>query len=503
MAMLAACILVALSAGPAAAQAAQDTLRIAWRDAIPDLDPYYNSERTGLVVAQHAWDTLIYRDPATFQLRPQLATSWRYVDDTTLEFTLRPGVTFHDGSPFTADDVVYTVQVATGQVTTPGKTVAVPSNYAYLAGAERVDDAHVRLHLKYVFPAALEYIALTLPILPHAYRERVGADFSQHPVGTGPYRITDVDGTKSITLERNDAYFDGPKGKPAIKRLAIAEVADASAELAALLGGEADWIWMFSPDQLDALSRQPNLQVMRHEAMRVGYMTMDAAGRTGADNPLTNVKVRQAIMAAVDRETLSRQFMPGGRVLDAPCYPTQFGCDQSAATRYAYDPAAARKLLADAGYPDGFDTTMVGYLLPQWMTAIQGYLAAVGIRAKVEDLQVGDAVRRSNAGQNPLDLGSWGSYSINDVSAFLPVFFGGGGQDYARDPEVERLVRQGGATTNPDQRRAAYTAAIQRITDQAYVMPLFTYVITYAMTKEVNFKPYADELPRFYLTSWR
>ena len=485
-------------ADPAAAQKAQDTLRVAWRDAVPNLDPYYNSLRTGLVVANQAWDTLIYRDPETFQLKPLLAASWRYVDDTTLEFALRPGVTFHDGSPFTADDVGYTVQVAT---TDP--QVAVPSNYGFIAGAERVDDLHVRLKLKRVFPAALEYVATVLPILPRAYRERVGAGFSRAPVGTGPYRIAQVDGLSSISLERNETYFDSPKGKPAIKRVLIREVADTAAELAAILGGEADWIWQFGPEQSESLGRQPKVQVTRQESMRVSYMTMDAAGRTGAGNPLTNQKVRQAIMMAVDRDALARQFMPGGRVLEAPCYPTQFGCDQAHATHYAYDPAAARKLLADAGYPDGFDTKMVGYLLPQWQAAIQGYLAAVGIRAQVEQLQTAAAVQSSIEGCNPLDLGSWGSYSINDVAAFLPGFFGGGGQDYARDPDVERLVAAGGDTTDPNQRRAAYGDAIRRITEQADFMPLFTDVTTYAVSREVRFKPYADEMPRFYLMSWQ
>ena len=498
-AMLMACGLAGIGGtAPAAAQKAQDTLRIAWRDAVPNLDPYYNSLRTGLILSQHAWDTLIYTDPETLQLKPLLATSWRYVDDTTLEFTLRPGVTFHDGSPFTADDVVYTVQVATTD-----KQVAVPSNYEFIAGAERVDDLHVRIKLKNVFPAALDYIAMVLPILPKAYRERVGAAYSEHPVGTGPYRITAVDGVSSISLERNDAYFGGPKGKPPIKRLLIREVADTAEELAMIQGGQADWIWQFGPEELDTLGRNPNLQVTQQESMRVSYMNMDAAGRTGEGKPLTDVKVRRAIMMAVDRQALSRRFMPGGRVLDAPCYPTQFGCDQAVATRYAYDPAAARKLLADAGYPDGFDTKMVGYLLPQWQTAIQGYLAAVGIRAQVEQLSTADGTQSSIEGRDPLDLGSWGSYSINDVSAFLPHFFTGGDQDYTRDPEVERLVRQGGATTNPDQRRAAYRAAIQRISEQADFMPLFTDVTTYAMGKDVDFKSFADELPRFYLTRWR
>ena len=487
-----------LSAADAHAQKSADTLRVVWRSAIPNIDFYYNSLRTGLVVAHHVWDTLVYRDPETFQLKPLLATSWKYADDTTLEFELRQGVTFHDGSPFTADDVVYTVNSVLND-----KQVSVPSNYAFIDHAEKVDDFHVRIKLKRVFPAALEYFAMVLPIYPEAYRERVGDDFSKHPVGTGPYKTTKVDGTAEIDLERNDAYFDGPKGKPAIRSIVIKEVADATDELTAILGGQADWIWEFSPDQIEQLGHAPNLQVQTGESMRVVYMNMDAAGRTG-ETPLMNQKVRQAIMYAVDRQTMAKQFMPGGgRVLDAPCYPTQFGCDQAIAVKYNYDPAKARALLAEAGLPEGFETEIVGYQLPQWQGAVQNYLAAVGIRARVTQLQAGAVVQRSIEGKNPLEVSSWGSYSINDVSAFLPPFFGGGAQDYARDPEVEKLVEQGGDTVNPDERRAAYSAAIKRITEQAYFMPMFTFVVPYAMTKQLNFKAQPDELPRFYLSSWK
>ena len=378
-----------LPLGGAHAQKSLDTLRVAWRNGVPNLDPYYNLQRTGLVVAHHVWDTLVNRDPETLQLRPQLALSWRYADPTTLEFDLRPGVTFHDGSALTAEDVVYTVGVA---LTDPH--VAVPSNFSFIEGAEQVDALRVRLRLKRVFPAALEFIAMTLPILPKTYRERMGADFAANPVGTGPYRVTRTDGAARIDLERNNAYFAGPKGKPPIRRVVIHQVENAAAELAALADDRADWIWDFGADQLDALNRVPAVQTMRQESMRVGYLNLDAAGRTGEGNPLTDLRVRQAVMHAIDRTALSRQFMPGGRVLDAPCYPTQFGCDQAAATKYEYDPARAKQLLAEAGYPNGFETEIVGYLLPQWQGAMQNYLAAVGIKAKVTQLQVGAVVHR-------------------------------------------------------------------------------------------------------------
>jgi peptide/nickel transport system substrate-binding protein len=100
-------------------------------------------------------------------------------------------------------------------------------------------------------------------------------------------------------------------------------------------------------------------------------------------------------------------------------------------------------------------------------------------------------------------MGSWGSYSINDVSAILPYFFTGGGDDYTHDPQIEKLIRQGDSTVDPDERRKFYSEAIRLITSNADWLPLFTFVTTYGLTKNLSFKPYMDELPRFYLSAWR
>jgi peptide/nickel transport system substrate-binding protein len=489
-------------ASPAMAQKSADTLRVAWRDQITDIDPYYNSLRTGLVVAHHAWDTLIYRDPEGFVMKPALATSWKWVDDTTLEFELRPNATFHNGDPVTSADVVYTIGIATD----PSTGLAAPSNYVWIAGAEALSPTKVRIKLKNAFPAALEYISFVLPIYPKAYREKVGRDgYRREPIGAGPYKFTKADNVAQLELERYEGYYEGSgKGRPAIKKLIIKQVQDASTELTQLLGGQVDWIWQFNPDQFDKIAAVPTLTAQRQEAMRILHLGLDAAGRSGEKNPLTNVLVRKAIWYAIDRQAFARQLVQGGaRVPDAPCYFTQFGCDQDATTKYEYNPEKAKALLAEAGYPNGFETELVSSLLPSWLGALQNYLGAVGIKVKLSQVQVMAGITRWQKGETPLYLSSWGSYSINDVSAIMPYFFSGTAEDYARDPELIQALKDGGAVVDPAARKIAYAKATKIITEKAYWLPISTYVTTYGLSRQLNFKAYPDEMPRWFLSSWK
>ena len=491
-------------AQPAFAQKSADTLRIQFVDAVPNLDMYFNSQRTGLILAHHAWDMLVHRDPATFEIKPALATDWKFAEDNSLDLTIRQGVKFHDGSTLSADDVVYTINM----VANPDSKVATPSNYAWIDKAEKTGDYGVRIKMKRPTPAALEYLAMVTPIHPKAYREKVGPEgFAAKPVGAGPYKIVKNEQGKEVVFERFDDYWAGsPKGKPAIKTLHVRFVPDLATEVTELLAQRTDWIWNINPDQIESINKMPHLQAVRQESMRIGYLQIDAAGRTGKDNPLTKLKVRQAIWHAIDRQEMANKLVQGGsRVPQAPCFPSQFGCDADAAVKYAYDPAKAKALLAEAGFANGFDIELVTYVaVTSWTAAIQNYLQAVGIRAKITQMQVAPAIQKSWRGEAPLYHGSWGSYSINDVSAIFPVMYGKDAPDnYSRDPELEKLVADGGNTSDPAARKTAYAAAVKLMTDKAYWLPLFTYVNAYAFSKQLEFKTYPDELPRFYFAKWK
>jgi peptide/nickel transport system substrate-binding protein len=243
---------------------------------------------------------------------------------------------------------------------------------------------------------------------------------------------------------------------------------------------------------------------LRFDTMRVHFMTIDAAGRTGADNPLTKLKVRLAVITAIDRATMAKQLIQGdSQVIDTPCFPSQFGCDVSAAVKYPYDPAKAKQLLAEAGYPNGFDTELISYNSPQINAVLQNYLKAVGINLRIQQLQIGAAIQKAQAGEAPLYCGAWGSNSINDVSAFMPYFLGGGLEDYARDPDVQDLLKKAGATIDPEVRRQAYGEAIRVATERVDFVPLFSAVRYVAFSKQLTFQGFPDDLPRFYLSSWK
>lgn len=475
-----------------------DVLRVSWQDRLDTLDPYRTALRTGLMLAHEMFDCLLDRDPETFQLNPLLAESWRQEDERTLLFQLRAGVTFHDGSPFEAEDVAATVRTVLSD-----PHVGIPSNYAWLAGAQANGEREVRLHLAHPFPAAAEYVAMVLPILPRAVAsaERRVA-LAEAPVGTGPYRLEEIDaaGTLHLTAFAPEGGGGSPKGVPAIGRLRIRQNGGTGGPFDDLMDGLADWIWQLTPAQVRDVAARPDLQLMRSDSMRVFYLSFDSAD----GGPFSRVDFRRAACFALDRTQLAQDTVGGSaRPAVAPCAPTQFACDASVAIRYPHDPARARALLQQAGFPDGIETELVTYVRPEIGQAVAAALAEGGIRARLSVLPAVEALARVAARTAPLFLGSWGSSSINDISAFLPPFFEYGPLDMTRDPAVASLVADAGLTVDTERRRGLYQQAIERITEEAFFLPLFVDPATYGISRRLAFRPMPDELPRFYRATWR
>ena len=487
------------AAGSAWADKSNDTLNVAFTKELENVDSYFNSAREGVVLMRAIWDGLIYRDPVTNEYKGNLAESWTWVDDTTLEFKLRQGIKFHNGEPFNADDVVYTVNF----VAKEENGVKTQRNVNWMKSAEKIDDYTVRIHLKDKFPAAIEYLAGPVAIYPNEYYAEVGpSGMGLKPVGTGPYKVTEVVPGQHFVLERNEDYFDGPKGKATIGKVDIRTIPDVNTQMAELFSGTLDLIWQVPADLADRLSSMEQFTVANESTMRVVYITMDAAGRTGADTPFTKLKVRQAVNYAIDRKTLVSALLQGkSQVIWTPCFPSQFGCDQDV-KHYDYNPEKAKELLAEAGYPDGFTTEFYAYRDREYAEAIALYLNAVGIKTDFKMLQYSALREISMKGEVPIAFQTWGSYSINDASAMVSQYFKHGTLDDARDDQVLADLNVADSATDPEVRKEYYSKALKRIADEAYWAPMFSYNTNYVFTKEVSYTPTADEVLRFTTMTW-
>jgi peptide/nickel transport system substrate-binding protein len=489
------------ASGSALAGKADDTLNISFTKELENVDGYFNSSREGVIMQRTVWDSLLYRDPETGEYKGNLATDWKWVDDVTLDLDLRKGVKFHNGADFTADDVVYTVN----WVVDPAHGVKTQRNVNWMKSAEKLDDYKVRLHLKAPFPAAFEYLSGPVPIYPHEYYAKVGpSGMGQNPVGTGPYKVVSVEPGKHFVLEKFDGYFkDSPKGQPKIGHLDIRTIPDINTEAAELFSGGLDWIWQVPADQAEKLKEMDQFTVANESTMRIGYIDMDAAGRTGEKNPMTDVRVRRAVAHAIDRQAIVDGLLKGkSKVVDAACFPTQFGCTDDV-TKYDYDPEKAKELLAEAGYPDGFTIDFYAYRDREYAEALANYLNAVGIKTNFKLLQY-SALRELRMKQGtPMSFQTWGSYSINDASAIVSQFFKLGSLDTARDEEIKGWLDVADSSIDPEKRKEYYAKAFKKIADQAYWVPLFSYNANYVFTKDLDYTPTTDAIPRFFQMSWK
>jgi peptide/nickel transport system substrate-binding protein len=481
---------------------ANDTLVYASDSEVENISSYHNSLREGVIIARMVWDTLLYRDPKSGEFKPQLALSWKWESPTALVLDLRQNVSFHNGDKFSADDVVFTFNYV---ISAESKAVT-RQNTDWIKGVEKLGNYRVRINLVAPFPAALEYLSGPTPIYPAAYFKKMGLEgFSKAPIGTGPYRVTSVTPGQGVTMVKNTAYFkDSPQGQPRIGNLKFMVIPDPETRVAQLMTGAVDWVWRVPADQADSLRSMPNITVQSGETMRVSYLTLDSMGTSTAKSPFKDVRVRQAINYAVNRNGLANSLVRGGsQPVYAPCFRTQFGCETKSVVKYDYNPAKAKALLAEAGYPNGFDTDIYAYREREYAESLIGDLRKIGINARLHYLKYAAMIAEYRAGRTPITFQAWASNTVNDISAFTGVWFKGGTDDTAKDPLVIKWLTSADNSTDPAVRKENYGKALELISRQAYWAPLVTYSANYAYTSALNFQAYPDELPRFYEASWK
>lgn len=496
-------VAVVANAGLASAQQAENKLRWASTVSITAPDPYYNFHREAMILnGQLVWDTLIHRDPETGEYEPLLAKSWEWVDDVTLVFELREDVNFHDGRNMTSADVVYTYNY----ISDPANRINVQSNVNWVESAEALDEYSIQLNLKAPFPPALEYIASLHAILPEGfYGENQSPDVNGGLIGTGPYTFDEFIPGTSMTVSKWEGYFEGsPKGDPALEEIEYRSIPDQSTQMAELMSGGLDWIWYVPADQAEPLSTVPDVIVNPAETMRISFLSFNLRERDEG-NPLEDIRVRQAIAHAIDRETIVAQVVgQGSNVIPAPCFRTQFGCEADV-PQFEYDPERAKELLAEAGYENGLSLDLVANASRDraWSEAVGGYLSAVGVNLNIQMLQYAALSERVAGNGTHLLLADWGSYGINDVSALLNNFFTLGADDQAQDEEVSEALTAAARTIDQEDRAEYYSFARNKIAEELMWYPLWTNPVTYAHSENLDFNAFPDENPRFYWVRWK
>lgn len=501
----------ALLAGTGAALAgkANDTFVWATSTEIGPPDLYYGNQREVLIIAYAQCDSLLHRDPVSNDYKPLLAETWTWLAPTTLELTLRKGVKFHDGREFGAQDVADTLN----HVARPDSGMQIRVIVDWIKNVEVVAPDKVRIHAKAPTPAALEFLSGTTPIYPRGHYEsaptvpapdgKTRRDWGAvKPICTGPYILKDHKAGQSVTLTKNPNYFAGsPKGKPQIGTIVYRTIKDAETQVAELLTGGVDWIWGVPPENAKQLGAMPNVVVKSAATMRMSFLSLDAAGRTG-DTPLKDVRVRRAIFHAIDREAIAKNLVgEGAAVQKSLCVPVQFGCTTDVPD-YPYDPAKAKALLAEAGHPN-LSIPFYAYRDRPYSEAVLNYLRQAGIKPELKFLQWQALRPLIIEGKTEVAHLTFGSNGILDASASTSYYFRHSVDDYARDPEVRDWLAEADTSTDPENRKALYAKALKKINDQAYAVPLFIYGRTYAYSQDFEFPLTQDEMAHFYMARWK
>ncbi|HET8801096.1 MAG TPA: ABC transporter substrate-binding protein [Marinobacter sp.] len=497
--------LLALCALPfnASAGPEDDTLVVAFSKPLTTVDRLYSIQREGLILSRLTDDGLFFVDPETLEFVPLAASGYQWVSDTELDVTLRDDVVFHDGSPLTADDVVYTFEWVINEESDTSRGPVIRS---WLEGVEKLGPYKVRFHLKLPYPMALRDMAISIPLRKQGtYHNAEGGADEQPLNGIGPYRVTGFSAGREIVLERFEDYYPAsPKANPDIGRMVFRVIPDQGTQQAELLSGGIDLMMDVPPDVADNVSHLPGVERLEGNDIRIGYITLDAAGYSDPDTPFTRLKVRQAINHAINREEITRYLVRGSaEVVHFACHPRQFGCNGDG-PYYPYNPEKARALLAEAGYPQGFSFNLWAYREKIIAEAIVNDLRAVGLDANLRFVKLNVFSKVRNDQDMEAFFASYGSGGTADASASTGVHFAAdSARNYTGDEALAETVLAAERTIDPARRKSLYRKALNRIAEQAYWVPMFSYSQNYLLSPALNFPVPKDGVPRLWQASWR
>lgn len=479
------------------------------------IDPADHRSRESETVIRNMFDGLVTRDTVS-GVHLELAEAMNWLDDKTLEVKLKKGVKFHDGSEMTADDVVFTFEriIKENAIefpephTSPRKGLIAP-----LQAVEAKDSHTVVMHFSGAWPPAMQML-VHQQIVPKAYLEKVGTEgFLKAPIGTGPFKFVSARGMEEFVLERFDDYYGGaadlpPVGPACVPRAIFRVIPEASTRVAALLAGEVDIIQEVPAELADVLAQTPGIQLKTGAGTRPIWMEMNVN-----QPPFNDVKVRQALNYAVDKELIVEKLY-GGRavVLPGVLSPYNNMADPSLKP-YPYDKDKALALLAEAGWTPGPEGKLVKdgqpftfvidtqEVMRQLAEAIAGQLREIGIEASVRVWEYSVIRPKLLAGERQAYVGDWGDSAFDPVGHMEAKWHGlVEGQPYGRgnfstydNPRVNELIVAGETEADPHKRKQIYYEAQQILyNDAPAVFLVLPEVIEAASARVTNWEPAAD-----------
>jgi len=488
----------------APAQTKEDTIVYALQSDIDSWDPPASVLREAIILGYQVFDHLAVRDLKTRRVVPNLATSWKALDDTTWEVKLRQGVKFHDGTPFTSKDVKATFD----RVLDPNKKMIARGNHAKIKTVEIVDDHTVRFRTDGPYPLFVERMTAQVMESEKVIREKGDAWMHEHPVGTGPYKLVSWNRKQEHLLVRNDDYWGA---KPYYKHVRIRIIPEQATQIAELLSGGVDIMKAVPPDQMDVINKSGAARTASSPILRTAMLQLDQAARSGP-NPFTDKRVRIAANLAVDTDAVIKHVLNGlGDRVATGINPMAFGWDPNLKP-YKQDLARAKKLLAEAGYPNGVDILfneappVVEPGLQQTNDAIVSDLTKAGFRVKRN--YVGDntvAVARTKEGKfGPMFNWSWGYYSVFDADAILyDVFKCNEFYSYYCNKELDDLIVSGRSTLDQKKRTEIYVKAQKLLFDDAAYLFKWGLRGVWGISNRVEYSAPSDEIDRMFLVTPR
>ena len=461
------------------AKAKKETLIIAQDGEPKSLDIHQGNDGFSLRANKLIYSRLVESD-GDMNIFPGLAESWEQIDDKTMQFHLRKGVKFHNGYNFTGEDVKYSFE---RMMNSPRIAFVLPP----IESVDVVDDYTVNIVTKTPFGPLLAHLSHpALGIVSKKLMTEKPDSLKENPIGTGSYKFKEWVPGDSLTLEKNDNFYEERKG---LKYITFKNIVEASNRTIGLETGEIDISIAVSSVDEDTIKNNPKLQLITKPSISYSYVGMNTQ-----KSPLNDVKVRKAINYAVDKQAIVDVILNGsGKVATSPIAPGVFGFTDKT-QNYEYNVEKAKELMKEAGYEDGFTTSILvfgGEANTQTAEILQAYLKEIGITLKIEVVEVSAYWDITEKGRHNLFLGSWGVVTGDADYGLYAMYHssakgGAGNRDFYENKKVDELLDKAKITTDPEERKKMYEEIQLTIVDDAPDIMLYNRILAVGAQKNIK-----------------